>query len=68
MILRQTVERLEPDSANGHQMKVIFHYSSFDEREIDYMEKAMRSQIGDGVISEYNPLTILADREVGETD
>ena len=58
MILRQTIERLEPDSANGHQMKVVFHYSSFDEKEIDYMEKAMRSQIGDGIIAEYGQLPI----------
>ena len=58
MILRQTIERLEPDSANGHQMKVIIHYSSFDEKEIDYMEKAMRSQIGDGNIVEYGQLPI----------
>jgi len=68
MILRQTFERMEPDTVNGHQLKVIWHYSSHDERQIDAVENSWRSKIGDGIAIEYDPTKILLKREVGGTD
>ena len=42
MIVVNTVERLTPTSSSGYGVKVSFIYTSFDEKEIDFIEKQAR--------------------------
>ena len=64
MILCTTLERLKTDTANGYQLKVVYHYSSFDEREIDKIEQLIREEIGSGTIKEYKLASLMAKGEV----
>jgi hypothetical protein len=42
MIVVNTVERLTPTSSSGYGVKVSFIYTSFDEKEIDFIEEQAR--------------------------
>ena len=50
MKLQTTFRRLNPNTINGEQLVVTFHYYSYDKREIDLLEKDFREQLGDGTI------------------
>lgn len=51
MILTKHFEILEPNTVNGYQLKVVFHYSSFDKKEIDALEKILQDELGGLVIT-----------------
>lgn len=42
MNVTTTVERLTPTSSSGYGVKVSFIYTSFDEKEIDFIEEQAR--------------------------
>lgn len=42
MIVVNTVERLTPTSSSGYGVKVSFIYTSFDEKEINFIEEQAR--------------------------
>lgn len=51
MKVSTTYQRLMPTTADGHIIKVITYYSSFDKTEIDNFQEDLRS-IGIGLIGE----------------
>lgn len=53
MILTTTINRLNPDTAKGYQLNLIMHYSSFDKKEIDEIEKLLRETYHNNSILEY---------------
>lgn len=63
MILTKHFERLEPNTVNGYQLKVVFHYSSFDKKEIDALEKILQDELGGLVITKCEVFG-----EVGESE
>ena len=62
MILTTFIERLKPDTANGHKLKLTFQYTSFDKKEVDAVEKVLSETYHNGSVIEYKPLDIMADR------
>lgn len=42
MIATATVERLTPNTSSGYGVKVTFLYTSFDAKEIDFVEEQAR--------------------------
>lgn len=47
-------ERKNPDTIGGYQIVVTNIYSSFDEREIDTLEKTLKASIGSGIVGKIN--------------
>ena len=69
MTLTTSINRLKSDTASGYQLKLTFHYASFDEKEIDAVEKLLRETYTDNSVIEYKPLDIMAESEqVGNPD
>ena len=66
MTLTTSINRLKSDTASGYQLKLTFHYASFDEKEIDAVEKLLRETYTDNSVIEYKSLDIMADREIVE--
>ena len=53
MVVMRTVERVTPNTSNGYGLKVIFTYTSFDKKEIDFIEE-QASKVSDVIIMEVN--------------
>ncbi len=64
MTLTTSINRLKSDTASGYQLKLSFHYASFDKKEIDEVEKLLRETYHNNSVIEYNPLDIMVDREI----
>ena len=64
MTLTTNINRLKSDTASGYHLKLTFHYTSFDKKEIDAVEKLLRETYHNNSIIEYNPLDIMADKEI----
>lgn len=63
MIVTTTYERPTPNSSIGHILKVTQTYTSFDENEIDIIEKALKSKINDGCSYEVDVFGSLGGEE-----
>lgn len=48
--------RDNPDTANGSKLVVTQVYSSWNQAEIDAMEKTLQLQYGSGVVAEYGEI------------
>ncbi len=53
MVVMRTVERVTPTTSNGYGLKVTFTYTSFDKKEIDFIED-QASKVSDVIIMEVN--------------
>lgn len=42
MLVATAVERMTPNTSNGYGVKVTFTYTSFDKKEIDFIEEQAR--------------------------
>lgn len=68
MILTTFIERLKPDTASGHKLKLTLYYTSFDKKEVDTVERSLNETYHNGSVIEYKPLDIMADRLESEDE